>query len=298
MQTGISTLIDLALPIDELSRLIADAGFTHISLSHDVRHAGYHLPEGRERLLKLWDGLGLKLNYIHPPLECYHDITSLDDQVRRSSIELMKLALHACSQLNGLCITVHAANDSQIPAEQFQARIQQGMESLKELLEYATQRGVGLSLENLPKAYDTGRLALELIRATADWPGLGICLDSCHATMNNPQAEELVRELAPRVCTTHFSDTMGEEDSHLIPGEGQVDFPMIARQLGQAGFDGVLDLECSVWMLRRRHDHWETHPHDPLPCSTERYLKRAQAAAAQICDQIEEARADPVSQEK
>jgi protein FrlC len=290
MKTGISTLVDLALPMEELSHLIAEAGFKYISLSHDIKHAGYHLPEGRERLLKLWDGLGLSLNYIHPPLECYHDITSLDSQVRRSTIELMKLALHACSQLNGLSVTIHVANDARIPPEQFPARIKAGLESLKELVDYATRGGVTLTVENLPQIYDVGKLSLALIRATADWPELKVCLDSCHATMQNDKATELIRELAPRVYTTHFSDTMGEEDSHLIPGEGQVDFPGIARELGEAGFDGVLDLECSVWMLRRRHDHWEMHSDDPVPCSTEHYLERAHAAAVRISEQIADAR--------
>jgi len=290
MDTGISTLVDLDLPMDELAPMIAAAGFNYISLSHDVKHAGYHLPEGRERLLKLWDGLGLKLNYIHPPLECYHDLTSLDQQVRRSTIELMKLAMHATAELGGSSITIHIANDMLIPDEQFPPRIAAGLESLKELLEFAGEVGVTLCQENLPGTFDAGRLSLEIIKATADWDGLKVCLDACHATMQNPQALEFIAGIAPRIFTTHFSDTMGEEDSHLVPGEGNVDFPGIAGLMGKAGYTGVVDLECSVWMLRRRRERGQAHADDPVPCGTEHYLERAQTAAARIGEQIEEAR--------
>jgi sugar phosphate isomerase/epimerase len=292
METGISTLVDLDVPIAELARMVAAAGFTHISLSHDIKHARYHLPEGREDLRRLLDETGLKLNYIHPPLECYHDLTSPEPQVRRATIEMMKLALDAVAALGGCCITVHVANESSIPDEQFPQRIRSGLESLRELADYAGQCNAAVTVENLPGTLDIGRLSLEVIRATADQPEIKVCLDSCHATMHNSQAIELVRELAPRVLTTHMSDTMGDEDSHLVPGEGNVDYPAITRELGRAGFTGVVDLECSLWMLRRRHDRGASHADDPVPCSTEHYLERSQAAAAWLGELIERSRAD------
>lgn len=289
MDIGISTLVDLDLPMDELSRLIAAAGFTYISLSHDIKHAGYHTAEGRQRLRELWDGLGLKLNYIHPPLERYHDLTSLDPQVRRATIEMMKMTYNAAADLGGRSITFHMTNEPEIPEEQFPARCDAGLESLKELLAHADSNGVAICVENLPLTYSFGKLSLDIIRATADWNGIQVCFDGCHTWMQNPDAEELIRELAPRAHTTHLSDTMGEEDSHLIPGEGRVDYAIIARELGKAGFKGVVDMECSLWMLRRRYNEGRTHVDDPVPCSTEHYLERAYAAAVRIAQQIDDA---------
>ena len=291
MQTGISTLVDLSLPIDELSRLIAAAGFTHISLCHDVKHAGYHKPKQREHLRKLWDGLGIGLNYIHPPLECYHDLTSLDGQVRRGTVEMMKLTIDATADLGGEAITIHMANDYDLPIEELPARVEQGLESLHELGDYAREHKVVICIENLPLVFAFGPLCLEVIRRTADQPEFKVCLDSCHATMGQKEPLKLVRELAPRVLATHFSDTMGEDDSHLIPGEGNVDFPGIMRELGQGGFNGVIDLECSLWMLRKRHDRGDPHSGDPVPCSTEHYLERAHAAAVRLHEQLHQARA-------
>jgi len=198
------------------------------------------------------------------------------------------MALDATADMGGTAITIHMANDWELPVEEFSGRIPAGVESIKELREHAATRGVTVCIENLPLVWNFGALSLEIIRATADWDDVKVCLDSCHATMSDHDTAALVRELAPRVTATHFSDTMGDDDSHLIPGEGNVDYSMVTAELGKAGFCGVVDLECSLWMLRKRHDQKRTHQGDPAPCSTEHYLAKAFSAAKRIGEQIEQ----------
>ena len=290
MDTGICTLVDLDVPLAELSRAIAAAGFEYISLSHDVLHSGYNFPGKIQPLRELWAELGLKLDYVHVPLAYYLDLTSLDSQVRRASIEINKLAIRAAGMLGGRGVAVHGMNGEIGPGETAAQRVQSGMESLRELMQYASDHGVMLGLENLPLDIDCGRVSLELLRASAGLESLGICLDSCHAWIENPHARDLVRELAPRVILTHFSDTQGASDSHLIPGEGIADFEHIATELGRSGFSGVVDLECSLWMLRKRQRQGDPHPGDPPVVELDEYLAQAQAAACKISARIESAR--------
>lgn len=289
MDIGISTLVDLDVPLTELLPMIAAAGFSHFDLSHDIQHAGYHRPQRRQSLRRLMDKQGLRLNYIHAPLEIYYDLTSPDGQVRRLTIEAIKLAINACAELGGSYIVVHAMYGSLEEQESVEQRVQQGLNSLRELADYCTQQQVSLCLENLPVDGDYGRVTYELFHA-ANWPDLFVCLDTCHVWINNDDPMYAVRNLAPRVRTTHFSDTMGALDSHLIPYEGVVDFNSVARELAKANFQGVLSLECSLWMLRKRVASGKDHPGDPVPCSTEHYLERAAAAAQRIADAIEDAR--------
>ena len=290
MDTGICTLVDLDVPLAELSRAIAGAGFTHISLSHDVLHGGYQHPANIQPTRELWADIGLKLDYVHVPLAYYLDLTSVDSQVRRASIEVNKLAVVAAAKLGGRGVAVHAMNGNLGPGETAAEHIRMGMESLRELAIFASDNGVVLGVENLPLDLDCGQVSLELLRASAGIEGIVICLDSCHAWIKNPQAVELVTELAPRVQLTHFSDTHGEHDSHLLPGQGAVDFDLITRALGQAGFNGVVDLECSLWMLRNRQRRGTPHAGDPPVVGLEEYLTQAQAAAAKIASSIESAR--------
>jgi sugar phosphate isomerase/epimerase len=286
MDTGICTLVDLDVPLAELSRAIATAGFTHLSLSHDVIHSGYHLPGKLQPLREMWAELGLKLDYVHVPLAYYLDLTSLNAQMRRASLEINKVAIDACASLGGRGVAAHMMNGNLGPGETAAQHVAAGLESLRELAVYARDRGVMLCAENLPLDLDCGQVSLELLRACAEREGVGVCLDSCHAWIKNPQAGALVTELAPCVRLTHFSDTQGEFDSHLLPGEGIADFAHIARELGRAGFDGVVDLECSLWMLRNRVRKGSPHPGDPAVVPLAGYLAQAQAVAQRIARQI------------
>jgi len=289
MDIGISTLVEMELPFDELARMIADAGFSHLSLSHDVEQTGYHLPARRAQLRELFARLGLKLDYIHAPIQHYYDITSLEPQVRRLSLEVLKLCCDAAADLGGEGVVAHLMNGPLGAGESVQQRVAAGLGALDELLEYAGARGVRIYAENLPLDLDCGVVSLALIRA-ARQPSLRLCLDSCHARIKNADYIALVRELAPRVGATHLSDTMGELDSHLIPGEGVIDFPAVAAELGRAGFSGVIDLECSVWMQRRRTQAGKEHLGDPPLRSTEHYLHDCAAAAQRIARAIDAAR--------
>jgi sugar phosphate isomerase/epimerase len=294
MNLGISTLVDLDLPLEALLKLIAAAGFTHVSFGHDVEHAGYHLPSRRREVKDRMRQLGLKLNYIHAPLYRYYDITSLDAQVRRASIEVMKICLNACAEMEGDGVVVHAMNGPLGAGERIEDRVMTGLDSLHELSQHAHEQGVRISAENLPLFLDCGVVSLAVLRAMTDLD-IGICIDTCHASMHTPSGLPLIEELAPRVRYTHISDTKGDHDSHLIPGDGSVDFPAVAAILGRAGFTGVLDLECSLWMLRYRLGRGELQPGDPpaadIPwITTEQYLAQAARAGWRIVEMIEQAR--------
>ncbi|MCB1220997.1 MAG: sugar phosphate isomerase/epimerase [Planctomycetales bacterium] len=289
MDTGICTLVDLDVPIDELVRAIAAAGFSHVSLSHDPAHAFYQTADGRARLRDLLDETGLRLNYIHAPLARWVDLASLDEQTRRASIELTKLALKACGELDGNAVVAHVSGLLRIPDSQLDAMAGRALESLDELAAYAGEHGVMLCIENLPGIEDCSKVTLRVMRMLEN-DDIHFCVDPCHATILNPDAVELMRMMAPRVKATHLSDTMGEADSHLIPYEGNVDWGSVTSMLGEAGYDGVVDLESSLWMLRMRHDQHRLHREDPLPCSLEKYLEKAQLAARRLGEQIRAAR--------
>jgi hypothetical protein len=111
--------------------------------------------------------------------------------------------------------------------------------------------------------------------------------------------------MAPRVRATHLSDSDGIHDSHSIPGEGLVEWGTVAALLGRAGYgkpssaaageptagrQTVVNLESSLWMLRKRLARGEAYPGDPAPeklPSTAEYLARCATAARRIAADIE-----------
>ena len=255
-----------------------------VNISNDVISG-----ECSERINRLFEEQCLKLDYIHMPLENYQDLSSADNQTRKISVETVKLAIIACQELGGSSVVIHASGRKEIGINQMGTAIAGAVASANELLEFAEGRDVGICLENLTANFDWQEVTLALM----DDPKLSsleLCIDPCHAMIASDDPLALVRKMAPRTTTTHFSDTMGEHDSHLIPGEGAVDYNGVARELGLAGYNGVVDLECSLWMERKRKAKGQTHPGDCVPCSTENYLEKCAAAAKQIATNIEKTR--------
>ncbi len=302
---GISTLVDLDLSMPELLDRVASAGFTHVGLSHDVAHAGYHSAAGRRQLAAWLSASGVALDYIHPPITAYIDLCSLDEGVRAYSIALHEFIIRACSELGGQALTVHANNELRTAREEDAERAAAGRAALEVLGRLAEREGVLVCVENQPGYMDSERVTQALLPLIADLPGVALTLDPNHARIGNPEYLELVQRMAPRVQATHFSDTMGEHDSHQIPGEGAVDFAAVARLLGAAGFgqpssggsgrlpagrQAVLNLESSLWMLRRRLAAGQPQPGDPetLP-TTDEYLTRCADSARRIAAAIEAA---------
>jgi sugar phosphate isomerase/epimerase len=311
MRTGISTLVDLEIPLARLLELIAAAGFDCVGLSHNVEHSGYHTAAGRRELKRLLDTFHLDLDYIHPPIQPYYDLTSLDEQVRRISIEVAKLSIAACAELDGRAITIHLCNTKQFPDTETEERTAQGLRSLEELVPFAVQNNVMFCAENLPNHFAANNVTLAILRKY-DGEGLHVTLDPNHAWIQCEDPYALIRELAPRVRATHFCDTFGRSDSHLLPFTGKVDWPAVSRTLAAAGFSDkrgdVVNLECSVMMQRRRVHSGKLHEGDPgwrpadagskaiktermygiEPPTTGDYLMMAMSAAMRIVQQIEE----------
>src|SRR5438105_3740193 len=238
MLTGISTLVDLEVPLPQLCEMIAAAGFDCISLSHNVEHSGYHTAAGRRSIAALLDRHELQLNYIHPPIQAYYDLTSLDEQVRRLTLEMLKLSIFACAELGGRCVTVHACNERRFPVEELADRTAAGLRALEVIVPFAQSQEVMFCLENLPCHYSAHGVTMELLKH-CDLPGLYVTLDPNHAWVRCEDPRALVRQLAPRTRATHISDTFGQFDSHLLPGRGKVELDFVARELAGAGFSSA-----------------------------------------------------------
>ena len=76
-----------------------------------------------------------------------------------------------------------------------------------------------------------------------DSPACQCVLDlACPLTCGEP-ISEYFEKLGGAVKQLHFIDCCSNSEDHLIPGDGEMDFPRIASYLKRIKFDGVLSLE-------------------------------------------------------
>ena len=113
-------------------------------------------------------------------------------------------------------------------------------QSLEILVPFAGDRGVRLTLENIPNRLSLERMGRFL--READLTGLGICFDAGHAHLESTPASQ-VAAAGEWILTTHLHDNHGQRDEHLPPFAGTAPWQEILQGLAGSGYDGCLLLE-------------------------------------------------------
>ena len=130
---------------------------------------------------------------------------------------------------------------------------ERGIERLVQLAEAAEQANMYLALENLRNPE-----YLDYIFDKLPTDRLRFCYDSGHE-MCRTNDRVLIERHASRLMCLHLHDNMGmsadqkdEDDMHLPPGEGIIDWPGTMRRLKAAGYTGPVSFECTVEHSERR----------------------------------------------
>ena len=130
-----------------------------------------------------------------------------------------------------------------------------------ELADYAKQYGVTVCVENLPfpkYPLTTVEQVCEIVDKL-DRENLKVCLDTGHAAIFfGSDVGAAVRYIGNRLEAVHVHDNMGEQDEHLIPGDGIVDFDGFCAALKEIGFSGVISLETSAKNTGRPEAEWDS----------------------------------------
>lgn len=227
--------------------LIRNAGFTCYA-------TGLFELEDVKRLTDAGDKLGFKCDFIHAPFvgkeffnnDIWRDGIKYDMhllQYYKRSIDsasacgIPKIIIHLIS-----CLGRYSCEFSDI-----------GMRRLDELVAYAADKGVILAFEN--------QLRVGLMAYIADryesHPNVGFCYDMGHEhCMSGYRYDKDMSWMdiyRDKLVTTHIHDNPGmaddpsapEQDFHLLPFEGNIDYSKPMAKLDKYGYTGPLILEVS-----------------------------------------------------
>jgi sugar phosphate isomerase/epimerase len=106
--------------------------------------------------------------------------------------------------------------------------------------------GVMLALENLPPehlGHSPDQIEWLLDRLPDEV--VGFCCDTGHAVLAGAQPAEYVDRFGARLIAAHLQDTDGQEDGHLFPGLGRVDWEGFFASLRAIGFERPLTVEAA-----------------------------------------------------
>ncbi len=178
----------------------------------------------------------LKMHALHAPMytdDCWGrsgpqsviDITETVKAKRIAMVDEVKRALEIADTIPFRYCIQHLGVSGQSFDEK---RLDAAFTSLDELKVFAGQRGVELLLENTPNEMSSGERLNYFLGMTH--LNLNYCFDVGHAHMSNGVAAEF-ETMKERIRSTHIHDNDGEQDLHLFPPAGSIDWTKAMRLL-------------------------------------------------------------------
>ena len=247
MQPGISTylFIEDRLDLDRLAALRRQ-GFQRLEILALRPHFDYrdgHL--GREVADWLLDQESF-LHSLHLPhcleyrpgrIQTPLSIAATEPHRRTQAVDEARRALEFAERVPCPLAVIHAgALEDRYRPRHLDAIYQ----SLEILVPFAGDRGVRLTLENIPNRLSLERMGRFL--REAGLAGVGICFDAGHAHLESTPVSQIAAA-GQWILTTHLHDNHGHRDEHLPPFAGTAPWPEILQGLAGSDYDGCLVLE-------------------------------------------------------
>ena len=135
------------------------------------------------------------------------------------------------------------------------------VESFREIEEYAAEKGILLLIEpahrfesNLIRTIDECITMIEELGSEC----FGILLDTGHCRVNGEDFREVIPRCRDYPLHVHLDDNSGKSDSHLLPGEGNVDFQAFSEALTSIGYRGFVSVELGMSYIMDPHEACKT----------------------------------------
>lgn len=238
---GFSLQPKYELPLEEVIRLLAKAGFSAVSpvWSPELDMA---------RLTFCTDRCGMTVQSLHAP---HRGIPLLWQPDTPESLEVQRdifRCIDDCARYGVPVMVLHCWQGLQYTFPE--APLDYGF--FDTLADYAEERGVCVALENLE-----GEEYLEaLLTRYHNKPHIGYCWDSGHDHCY-PHKIDFLEKFGPRLMMTHLNDNRGlrdpsgvpsgDDDLHFLPFDGSIPWTDWLQKLRNAPRQEILNFEFKIW---------------------------------------------------
>ncbi len=249
MKFSISTLPFIDKKVDPLLfGLLLQNGIESVELFAQRPHCDITDPDCFGLVERTERETNLRINSVHLPIYFNRvpevterkkiNISSSDNNIRSNSVREIVRHIEAAGRLNIPVAVLHTGIEKNDENE-----INSLLESLFIINEAAVKNGILLALENHTTESVSVNILISLIQKV-DTENIGICLDVGHSNIFSNYMSDL-SEARRYLFSLHLHDNNGEEDEHLFPYEGNIDFDYIIGFLRTSKFQGVVTLELN-----------------------------------------------------
>ncbi len=164
-----------------------------------------------------------------------------DGEARRWRIEYTKRCIDMARFLS--CPNVSITSGRMVPGTGPEKSLEFLRQSLYEVLDHAAGRGVRVGME-----YEPGLLVerFEELKSLIDDIGcdcFGANLDLGHSHVLGERPGEVAAGLGSKIFHVHLEDIRAGKHYHLVPGDGDIDFRVLFRELAGVSYSGFVTVE-------------------------------------------------------
>jgi len=240
MEYGLSTHLFRGQRLSShiLDQILA-AGFRHIELFAARGHLDYHDSNHVRDVAEWFSDHAVALHSVHAPLSTDPDgkragglaisVAHLERRLRIDSMDEIKRAIEIAERLPFRYLILHLG----VAGEEYDLRkFDAAFTSIEHLRIFAKERGVTILLENTPNQLSTPERLIEFLDYTR-LEDVQICFDTGHAHLS-PGVQPAFETLKDRIASTHVHDNHSENDEHLLPFDGGIDWTLTCRDFRAA----------------------------------------------------------------
>lgn len=221
-------------PLENIAQTIFNLSCQGIELSGDIDETDV------ESIHSVLSRFHLKPVMIMPsPNE---DLSNPDDKIRDWTISKVKQRIHLASLLGAPCIVVNPSREGELsPTGDRRKQWLAGVEAVRVLAPVAREKKIKLALEPVNR-YETWMIntclqAVQFLDEIKE-EGVGILLDTFHATIEEADIYEAIARAGKRLFHVHLPDT-----NRRGLGRGSLHLSSILHALDRIEYEGFVGLE-------------------------------------------------------
>jgi sugar phosphate isomerase/epimerase len=172
--------------------------------------------------------------------ELGHDVVDADPEIRKTAIDLNLKLFQGAKNIGAEYVIMHLYGKD-VPGRSEEETMSLAREAVCAFLPEAEKSGVRIAIENLSEKWSIRQI--NTILDDIGHPLLGIWFDTGHSAIYGRVEHELER-CKNRLLGLHIHDNNLENDDHMIPFRGKIDWKAFASVLVQIGYRGPLILEA------------------------------------------------------
>ncbi|MCM8832433.1 MAG: sugar phosphate isomerase/epimerase [Candidatus Omnitrophica bacterium] len=246
----------------EALRKMKESGFNFSELS-DSHFAYIFMKKEFEKLIEIKEKIKINTYQIHAPIlslyepqekeiiERLVDLADIRKEIREREVNCIIEYIKWCKVAGVECIVVHPGGIKGYDTwDEFKKIEDLNLESFKKIAEKSEKEKIKIAIENCglkigTKKYFPYKTAEELLQLIEKIGSkyIGICLDTSHANVVKANINEFIKTAKEKIYATHISDNLGENDDHLFPFSGKINWKEVIDALDEIKFNGILNFE-------------------------------------------------------